>query len=84
MTGNFTGNSFTAFSRRLFCPRAARRGALLARLTQVRAQAGDAHAFDDYAAWLLTTSPADRDFPLAESLLPCRQYPANQVLLATA
>ena len=59
-------------------------GALLARLTQVRAQAGDAHAFDDYAAWLLTTSPADRDFPLAESLYPFRQYPTNQVLLATA
>ena len=59
-------------------------GGLLAKLSLARAQAGDADAFEDYAAWLPTTSPADMGFTISEYLEPLKQFPTNTVLASAA
>jgi hypothetical protein len=43
-------------------------GALLAKLSLARAQAGDPYAFGDYAAWLPTARPADMGFSISDIL----------------
>lgn len=59
-------------------------GGLLAKLSQARAKADDPAAFEDYAAWLPTTSPTDMGYSISDNLVPLKQFPTNPVLEATA
>ncbi len=59
-------------------------GGLLTKLSLARAQAGDADAFEDYAAWLPTTSPEQMGFSISEYLEPLKQFPTNTVLESAA
>ena len=61
-----------------------RLGTFVAKLTLVCAQTGDTQAFEDYAAWLKTTTPEQLGFFLSESLEPLRKFPTNEVLQAAA
>lgn len=59
-------------------------GTTLAKLSLARAEAGDFRAFDEYADWIVTTSPLQfRSSPL-ECLDPFRRFPSDPVLQATA
>lgn len=57
-------------------------GACVARLTLVRARAGEERPFDDYAEWLKTTTPDRLRDSVSECLEPLRQFPENEVLRA--
>ena len=57
---------------------------VVARLTLFRMQAGNPQAFDDYAAWLQTTTPEQFDWSLAEALGPLCKYATNAVLRIAA
>jgi hypothetical protein len=59
-------------------------GPSIARLAVARANAGDPQAFDDYAAWIVTSTPEQLDFSLSDCLKPIKDFPANQVLHAAA
>ena len=59
-------------------------GGLLAKLSLARAKAGDTDAFEDYAVWLPTTSPADMGYSISEYLEPLKQFPTNTVLESAA
>lgn len=59
-------------------------GGLLTKLSLARAQAGDADAFEDYAAWLPTTSPAQMDNSISEWLEPLEKFPTNALLQSAA
>lgn len=59
-------------------------GNFATQLALVRAQAGDPAAFDDYAEWIVTTSPGQFEQPNLECLEPLRKFPANAVLQAVA
>jgi hypothetical protein len=61
-----------------------RLGTFVAKLTLACAQTGDTQAFEDYAAWLKTTTPEQLGFFLSESLEPLRKFPTNEVLQAAA
>jgi hypothetical protein len=62
----------------------ARMGKYVAQLSIVRAQAGDAKAFDEYAEWLKTTNPTNLDYSILDCLEPFQRYPTNAVLAAAA
>ena len=55
-------------------------GGSLTKLSLARAAAGDTNAFEDYAAWLPTTSPNDLGYSFMESLAPLQEFPSNAVL----
>lgn len=57
---------------------------VVARLTLFRMRAGDAQAFEDYAAWLEATTPKQFEWSLAEALAPLCQHATNAVLRAAA
>jgi hypothetical protein len=59
-------------------------GTFVTRLALARAKAGEPQAFDDYAAWIVTTTPAQQGFSLWEWLAPLRSYPTNEMLQAAA
>ena len=59
-------------------------GGLLTKLSLARAQAGDADAFEEYAAWLPTTSPEQMGFSILECLEPLKQFPTNTSLESAA
>jgi len=59
-------------------------GGVLAKLALARAQAGDPGAFDDYAAWLPTTTPAQLGYSFPGFLEPLASYPTNAVLESAA
>lgn len=59
-------------------------GAAVAKLTLARASAGDPQAFDDYAGWLVATTPAQLGYSLKECLEPLLKFPTNKVLRAAA
>jgi hypothetical protein len=61
-----------------------RLGTFVAKLALACAQTGDAQAFEDYAAWLKTTTPEQLGFFLSESLEPLRKFPTNEILQAAA
>jgi hypothetical protein len=59
-------------------------GNYLTQLSLARAQAGDPTAFDDYAAWIVTTTSGQFEQSRLESLEPLRKFPTNAVLQAAA
>jgi len=59
-------------------------GPLVAKLALARAKAGDPRAFDDYASWIVTTSPGALGSSISECLEPFWQFATNQTLQATA
>jgi hypothetical protein len=59
-------------------------GSFVTKLSLARAQAGDSTAFDDYAEWIVTTTPAQFEQSNLECLEPFRKYPTNVVLQSTA
>ena len=61
-----------------------RLGTFMAKLTLACAQTGDTKAFEDYAAWLKTTTPEQLGFSLAECLEPLRKFSTNEVLQSAA
>ena len=61
-----------------------RMGTFIAKLTLACAQNGDTDVFEDYAAWLKSTTPEQLGFSLSESLEPLRKYPTNEILQLAA
>jgi len=59
-------------------------GPALTKLALVRAKAGDPQAFDDYASWIVTTTPEGLGISLSECLEPLRTFATNQILQAAA
>ncbi|MGD1086365.1 MAG: hypothetical protein ABSA47_16635 [Verrucomicrobiota bacterium] len=59
-------------------------GPYVAALSLACAKAGDFQPFQDYAAWLKTTTPEQLDRSLMESLEPLSQFPTNEVLESAA
>lgn len=58
-------------------------GSFVAKLSLARAQAGDPQAFDDYADWIVTTTPEQLDYRKLE-LEPFKKFPTNLLLMAAA
>ena len=56
----------------------------LAKLALVRAQAGDPSAFEEFAGWILTTSPGQFERFHLDCFEPMKQFATNPVLQATA
>lgn len=61
-----------------------RLGTFMAKLTLASTQTGDTQSFEDYAAWVKTTTPEQLGFSLSESLEPLRKFPTNEILQAAA
>lgn len=61
-----------------------RLGILLAALTCVRARAGEAAPFAEYADWLVTTTPENNINYLEQSLAPLLEFPKNPVIQSVA
>jgi len=59
-------------------------GGNLTSLSIVRGKAGDASAFDDYAEWIVTTSPKQFEMSNLECLEPFRRFPTNAHLRAAS
>ena len=59
-------------------------GPLVTKLALARAKAGDPQAFDDYASWIVATSPDELGFSISDCLEPLRQFATNQILQAAA
>ena len=56
----------------------------LTQLALIRARNGDSHAFDEYAAWIASTTPEQLGFRRSEQLEPLKQFPTNSMLAAAA
>jgi hypothetical protein len=59
-------------------------GDALTQLALARAKAGDASAFDEYAEWMVTTSPDQFERFNLDCFEPMKQFPTNLVLQAAA
>ena len=59
-------------------------GPLVTKLAQARAKAGDPQAFDDFASWIVTTSPNSLGYSISECLEPFRQFATNRIVQAAA
>ena len=59
-------------------------GTHVAKLSLVCAKAGDFQPFQDYAAWVKTTTPEQLAFSLMDCLAPMLEFPTNEVLDAAA
>jgi len=59
-------------------------GGFLTSLSIVRGKAGDAKAFDDYAEWIVATSPRQFEMSNLECLEPFRRFPTNTQLRAAS
>jgi hypothetical protein len=59
-------------------------GKYLAKLSLIRARGSDQQPFDEYAEWLLATTPSQFQYPLSDSLEPLAKYPLNVVLASAA
>jgi hypothetical protein len=59
-------------------------GTYVAKLSLACAKAGDFQPFQDYAAWLKTTTPEQLDFSRMECLKPLLEFPTNEVLQRAA
>jgi hypothetical protein len=55
-------------------------GPLVTKLALARAKAGDPQAFDDYASWIVTTSPNSLGYSISECLEPFRQFATNRIV----
>ena len=61
-----------------------RLGTFMAKLTLACARKGDTNAFEDYAAWLKTTTPEQLGNSLMDNLEPLRKFPTNELLESVA
>jgi hypothetical protein len=59
-------------------------GTYVAKLSLACAKAGDFQPFQDYAAWLKTTTPEQLDRSIMECIEPLREFPTNEVLESAA
>ena len=59
-------------------------GPLVTKLALARAKAGDPQAFDDYATWIVTTTPDRLGLSISECLEPFRQFATNRKLQTAA
>jgi len=59
-------------------------GPLVTKLALARAQAGDPRAFDDYASWIVTTTPESLGISLSECVAPLGQFATNRILETAA
>jgi hypothetical protein len=59
-------------------------GTWLVDLSLARARAGDPEAFDDYAAWLVTTTPDQMQYGSLKILEPLEKFPTNATLESAA
>jgi hypothetical protein len=59
-------------------------GGFLTKLSLARRQGGDSAAFDEYAEWIVTTTPEQFEHSNLECLEPLKQFPTNAVLQAAA
>jgi len=59
-------------------------GNFITQLSLVRADTGDPQAFDDYAEWIVTTTPEQLGFSRPDYLEPLKKFPTNQVLQSAA
>jgi hypothetical protein len=59
-------------------------GNFVTQLALARARAGDTTAFDDYAEWIVTTTPEQFEQSNLECLDPLRKFPANATLQTAA
>jgi hypothetical protein len=59
-------------------------GNFVIQLSLARARAGDPTAFDDYAEWIVTTTPGQFEQSNLECLVPFRKFPTNAMLQAAA
>lgn len=59
-------------------------GGYLSHLALVRARAGDPAAFDDYAEWIITTSPSQLERLPLDCFEPMKEFPTNTELQAAA
>jgi len=59
-------------------------GTFVTQLSLARARAGDQTAFDDYAEWIVTTTPGQFEQLNLECLEPFRKFPTNAMLQAAA
>jgi hypothetical protein len=59
-------------------------GEHLTQLALIRARNGDSHAFDEYAVWIVSTTPEQLGFRRSEQLEPFKQFPTNSMLAAAA
>ena len=59
-------------------------GNFVTQLSLARARAGDPTAFDDYAEWIVTTTPGQFEQSKLECLEPLRKFPTNALLQAGA
>ncbi len=59
-------------------------GNFVTQLSLTRARAGDPTAFDDYAEWIVTTTPGQFEQSHLECLEPLRKFPTNALLEAAA
>jgi len=59
-------------------------GNYITQLSLVRADTGDQQAFDDYAEWIVTTTPEQLGFSRPDCLEPLKKFPTNQVLQSAA
>jgi hypothetical protein len=57
---------------------------VVAKLTLFRMEAGDPQAFEDYAAWLQSTTPEQLELRFAEPFVPLCKYATNAVLQTAA
>ena len=57
---------------------------VVAKLTLFRMSAGDARAFEDYAAWLQTTTPEQFEWSLKDAVEPLCKYATNATMQAVA
>ena len=49
-------------------------GTLVTKLAMARANAGDPRAFDDYADWIITTTPEQQGFSIRDASNPCKNF----------
>jgi hypothetical protein len=59
-------------------------GDYLTQLSLARARAGDPSAFDEYAEWIVTTSPGQFERFNLDCFEPMKQFPTNRILQTTA
>jgi hypothetical protein len=59
-------------------------GGFLTSLSVIRGKAGDPSAFDDYAEWIVTTTPQQFEMSNLECLEPFRKFPTNAQLRAVS
>ena len=59
-------------------------GGFLTKLSLARGQGGDSAAFDEYAEWIVTTTPEQFEHSNLECLEPLKKFPTNAVLQTAA